>query len=126
MRLSIWKVAIVFLVLFGCATARPTRPPPVDVTGKWIGNFSAAWGIAGASMALQQKEATVTGEIVVTGAPEVNGPIRGTVDGDVLIRPRNCQWRRRSDRQGERDVGAHTRWESLGITTAVTAGAIGE
>ena len=55
MNVSTWTVALASLMLFGCATAGPTRPPSVDVTGKWVGDFSGSWGAVGAIMTLQQK-----------------------------------------------------------------------
>ena len=88
MNVSTWTVAVASLVLFGCATAPPTRPPSVNVTGQWRGNFVAAWGTIGAVMTLAQTDANVAGDLVVQGSSAAfsgqSGPIRGSVNGDVF------------------------------------------
>lgn len=84
MNVSTLTVALASLMLVGCATAGPTRPPSVDVTGKWFGDFSGPWGSVGAIMTLQQTEAKVTGDLLVPGNSQFNSPVTGVVSGDVF------------------------------------------
>jgi len=70
--------------LIGCATGS-TKPPSVDVTGTWAGEWvgSGAVGSGQLTMTLQQSGASVTGNAVFTGgASSVSGAVTGTVSGD--------------------------------------------
>jgi len=58
----------------------------VDVTGRWTGKWFGAGGGGDFGMTLQQDGPKATGNIELTGwdAHNWNGPITGTVRGDVL------------------------------------------
>ena len=78
-------VAIACMTLVACATG-PTKPPSVDVTGTWVGEWtgSAAIGNGGVTMTLQQTGAGVRGDVVMSGGSPFSGPVTGTVSGDVF------------------------------------------
>ena len=79
-----WLVAIAGMTLVACATG-PTKPPSVDVTGTWTGELAGGgFGTTPVTMTLQQSGGSVTGDVVITRAPQFSGAARGTVSGDVL------------------------------------------
>ena len=85
MKTTNWLLAIAFTMLFGCASGA-TKAPSVDVTGKWVGDWSGfgAVGSGPVTMTLQQTGANVTGELVMGGGSSSSGPVTGTVSGDTL------------------------------------------
>lgn len=85
MTLTLTGLVAITLMLTGCATTPATRPAPaVDVTGRWSGVLSAAFGEYSATMSLQQTGAKVAGEINFGTIPQSSGPIQGTVSGDTF------------------------------------------
>jgi hypothetical protein len=85
MKRGNWLLAIACIAVVACATG-PTKPPSVDVTGTWAGDWvgSAAIGNGGVTMTLQQTGATVTGDVIMSGGSPFSGPLTGTVSGDVF------------------------------------------
>jgi len=83
MKHIIWRLAIVCITFVGCATGS-TKPPSVDVTGTWAGDWvgSGAVGNGSVTMTLHQSGASVTGDVVMSGGSPFNGPVTGTVSGD--------------------------------------------
>ena len=79
------SIVILLVVSLGCASG-PAAPPTVDVTGRWTGAWRGTVGMGDAWATLQQSGATVTGDLRLTGTPDLNpgGPVEGTVEGDVL------------------------------------------
>jgi hypothetical protein len=68
-------VAIVAVVVGGCGTGG-VAPPAADVTGVWIGTWSATnMGNGTVELRLEQKGADVTGELIWRGSME--GPRAG-------------------------------------------------
>jgi hypothetical protein len=62
MTLTLTGLVAITLMLTGCATTPASRPAPaVDVTGRWSGMLSAAFGDYAATMSLQQTGAKVAG-----------------------------------------------------------------
>lgn len=87
MSKSTWTVAIVCIMLVGCATTRTpsaSQPPTVDVTGAWSGTYVGSAGSGIMSMTLRQVDANVTGDINISGAPQFSGSLRGTVSGETF------------------------------------------
>jgi hypothetical protein len=78
-------VMIASMTLVACATG-PTKPPSVDVTGTWAGDWvgSGALGSGPVTMTLQQAGANVTGDLVMGGGSPFSGPVTGTVSDDVF------------------------------------------
>jgi len=85
MKHIIWLLAITCITFVGCATGS-TKPPSVDVTGTWAGDWvgAGAVGSGPVTMTLQQTGANVTGEVVAGGGSPFSGPVTGTVSGDAL------------------------------------------
>jgi hypothetical protein len=90
MKVVNWLLAIVCITFLGCATGSTgsTKPPSVDVTGTWAGDWVGNIGSGSLTMTLQQSGASVTGDMVMTGAAltgaasNTTGPVTGTVSGD--------------------------------------------
>jgi hypothetical protein len=88
MRTLSWVVIGLILVFgAGCASssspAASTTGTPANVAGSWNGGF---YGPASnsVSMQLQQQGAAVTGTIQVGGRTDLDGPIKGTVRGNMI------------------------------------------
>ena len=87
-RVSGFLAAVVLLASAGCASAPPSAPPSVDVTGKWQGTWVfelVSLGSGQVIMDLKQVGAQVTGSLQVSG-PTVNkaNTIQATVSGNEL------------------------------------------
>ena len=87
-RAGMILAAVAIFVSAGCASAPPSAPPSVDVTGKWQGTWAfeqVSLGGGQVVMDLKQTGAEVTGNVLVTG-PSVNKPttIQATVSGNQL------------------------------------------
>ena len=87
-RVSGFLAAVVLLASAGCASAPPSAPSSVDVTGKWQGTWVfelVSLGSGQVIMDLKQVGAQVTGSLQVSG-PTVNkaNTIQATVSGNEL------------------------------------------
>ena len=85
--ISVKRLLVVGCVAFtGCATGA-TKPPSVDVTGSWAGQWVGVGAVGSGlvTMTLQQTGSRVTGDVAISGggAP-FSGAANGTVSGDVL------------------------------------------
>jgi len=84
-----WLLVIACLLLVSCATGS-TKPPSVDVTGTWAGEWIGNVGNGYVTMTLRQSSASVTGDISMTGgagtggASRITGPVTGDVSGDEV------------------------------------------
>lgn len=79
-----WSLLLACLAIAACATAAPTGPPTVNVTGNWAGNVDFMYGMTGVTMTLKQTGSDVTGELFASGQPTLSGPVVGTVSGNRL------------------------------------------
>ncbi|MBI4609223.1 MAG: hypothetical protein HY726_09450 [Candidatus Rokubacteria bacterium] len=81
-------IGLLFLVSSACATAptEPAKPPTVDVTGTWEGEWRALTFSYGGlvTMRLQQTGPKVTGEIRTNTPTAPGGELAGTVASNVL------------------------------------------
>jgi len=89
-------IGMAVLAVAGCAgetVGPPQVAPTVDVTGKWVGTWTAVRANLGngrIEMTLQQTGSKYTGNLLVTGAPtDPTGPTEGVVSGNQLrvLRP---------------------------------------
>ena len=84
------NILVPMLLLSAAGCARPDwiqqTLVTVDVAGRWTGKWSGAGGGGDFGMTLQQDGPKATGKIELTGwdAHNWNGPIAGTLRGDVL------------------------------------------
>jgi hypothetical protein len=89
MKALSWVVIGLILVFgAGCASSGSSNAPaasgpPANVAGSWNGGFYGALSNS-VSMQLQQQGTAVTGSIDVGGRPDLSGPIKGTVRGNML------------------------------------------
>ena len=89
MKTFSWVVIGLILVFGGgCAsssssTAAAASGPPANVAGSWNGGFYGAVSNS-VSMQLQQQGTAVTGTIQVGGRSDLDGPIKGTVRGNMM------------------------------------------
>jgi hypothetical protein len=89
MKTFSWLVfGLVLVLATGCASssdapAAATTGPPANVAGNWNGGFYGALSNS-VSMQLQQQGTAVTGTIDVGGWADLNGPITGTVRGNMM------------------------------------------
>ena len=89
MKTLSWVVIGLILVFgAGCASSGSSPSaavtgPPANVAGTWSGGF---YGPASnsVSMQLQQQGSAVTGTIQVGGMSNLDGPIKGTVRGNMM------------------------------------------
>jgi hypothetical protein len=84
-------LGLVFLIASGCAQRADWIQGTlvtVDVVGRWTGNFHAVGytGIGNLDMTLRQTGPRATGDLRLTvpNAQLWNGPIEGTVNGDLF------------------------------------------
>jgi hypothetical protein len=88
MKTLSWAVIGLILVFgAGCASssspAASTTGPPANIAGSWSGGYYGARSNS-VSMQLQQQGAAVTGTIQVGGRSDLDGPIKGTVRGNMV------------------------------------------
>jgi hypothetical protein len=90
-------MGLAVLTAAGCAggsgVGPPTVAPTVDVTGRWVGTWTAVHsnlGNGNIEMTIKQTGSNYSGNLIVTGAPtDPSGPTEGVVSGNELrvIRP---------------------------------------
>src|SRR5215831_20633570 len=88
-------IAFAALVVAGCAggAGPATVAPTVDVTGKWVGTWTAtraALGSGAVEMTLKQTGSQYSGNLMITGAPtDPSGATEGVVSGNEvrILRP---------------------------------------
>jgi len=88
--------ALVALAAAGCAgggVGPATVAPTVDVTGKWVGTWTALRTSLGSGiieMTLKQTGSQYSGNLLITGTPtDPSGPTEGVVSGNEvrILRP---------------------------------------
>jgi len=91
-------MGLVVLAAAGCAgsgsgVGPPTVAPTVDVTGKWVGTWTAVHtnlGSGNIEMTLKQTGSNYSGNLIITGAPtDPSGYTEGVVSGNEVrvLRP---------------------------------------
>lgn len=81
-------LTLLLAVVSGCASSdgmsQAVSGPPANAAGKWSGWAGMGAVAAPVSLSLTQNGGTVTGNIQVGGAPDLSGPVTGTVQGNLL------------------------------------------
>ena len=77
------------IAVVGCAAAREEQKaamnaPTANVAGTWTGNAGQAGSSLPVTMTLAQTGTNLTGNIAVAGRPDVSGPVKGTVTGELV------------------------------------------
>jgi hypothetical protein len=76
-------------VVAGCGSARQAQTemanaPTANVAGTWTG-FAGTGGVSvPVTLTLAQTDTAVTGNINVGGRPDFSGPVKGSVQGELL------------------------------------------
>jgi hypothetical protein len=87
--LTVVLVAVLSIVTFGCGKAREAQmaaenAPTADVNGTWSGSAGTGGQTAPVTMNLTQSGTAVNGQISVGGRSDLSGPVKGTVQGQVV------------------------------------------
>ena len=83
-------VGLVMLAVGGCAggVGQPAMAPTVDVTGKWVGSWTAtnaSLGGGSIEMTLKQNGSEYTGNLLITGTlTDPSGFTQGVVSGNEV------------------------------------------
>lgn len=87
-----WAIGILVLlgiVSAGCGTQREAQraaeaAPTANVAGTWTGSAGTGGVFVPVTMNLTQNGTDVGGNVSVGGRPDLSGPVKGTVTGEVL------------------------------------------
>ena len=87
-----WAIGILVLlgvVSAGCGTQREAQraaeaAPTANVAGTWSGSAGTGGVFVPVTMNLTQNGTDVAGNVSVGGRPDLSGPVKGTVTGEVL------------------------------------------
>ena len=85
---------VVLLALFciaaiGCAAAREEQrrelsAPTANAAGTWTGTAGTGGTSIPVTLTLSQSGTNVTGNLSVAGRPDLSGPVKGTVEGELV------------------------------------------
>jgi len=84
---TLMGAVLIVAAVAGCASTNAPATasgPPANAGGKWSGWAGVGAVSAPVSLQLTQDGANVTGNIDVGGAPDLSGPVSGTVQGNLL------------------------------------------
>jgi hypothetical protein len=86
---TLWLPALFCIAAVGCAGAREEQKaamsaPTANVAGTWTGNAGQGGSSLPVTMTLAQTGTNLTGNISVAGRPDVSGPVKGTVTGELV------------------------------------------
>jgi hypothetical protein len=82
-------LTLLCIALVGCAGAREEQQaalnaPTANVAGTWTGNAGTGGSSLPVTLTLTQSGTNVTGNVAVAGRPDVSGPVKGTVQGEIV------------------------------------------
>jgi len=87
--LAIGILAVLGVVSAGCGRAREAQmaaesAPTANVAGTWTGSAGTGGVFVPVTMNLTQNGTDIGGNVNVGGRPDLSGPVKGTVKGEVL------------------------------------------
>jgi hypothetical protein len=87
--LAIGFLALLAAASAGCGAAREAQQaaanaPTANVAGTWTGNAGTGGVSVPINMTLAQTGTNVSGNISVGGRPDLSGPVKGTVQGEIV------------------------------------------
>ncbi len=87
--LAIALLALLAATSAGCGAAREAQQaaanaPTANIAGTWSGSAGTGGVFTPITMTLAQTGTDVSGNINVGGRPDLSGPIRGTVQGELV------------------------------------------
>jgi len=82
-------LTLLCIAMVGCTAAREEQKaamsaPTANVAGTWTGNAGQGGSSLPVTMTLAQTGTNLTGNISVAGRPDVSGPVKGTVTGELV------------------------------------------
>jgi hypothetical protein len=87
--LAIGFLALLAAASAGCGAAREAQQaaanaPTANVAGTWTGSAGTGGVSVPINMTLAQTGTDVSGNISVGGRPDLSGPVKGTVQGEIV------------------------------------------
>jgi uncharacterized protein YceK len=82
-------LVLVGIAASGCGTAREAQQaaanaPTANVAGTWTGSSTTGGSFVPVTMTLSQTGTALTGSVDVAGRPDMTGPIKGSVQGELV------------------------------------------
>lgn len=82
-------LALFCIAVVGCAAAREEQQaalnaPTANVAGTWTGNAGQGGTSLPVTLTLSQSGTALTGNVTVAGRPDVSGPVKGSVTGEII------------------------------------------
>jgi hypothetical protein len=82
-------LTLLCIAMVGCTAAREEQKaamsaPTANIAGTWTGNAGQGGSSLPVTMTLAQTGTNLTGNISVAGRPDVSGPVKGTVTGELV------------------------------------------
>jgi hypothetical protein len=87
--ITLCLLALFCIAALGCAAAREEQKaamnaPTANVAGTWTGNAGQGGSSLPVTLTLAQTGTNLTGNVSVAGRPDVSGPVKGTVTGELV------------------------------------------
>ncbi|MGH7306444.1 MAG: hypothetical protein ACRELZ_24455 [Candidatus Rokuibacteriota bacterium] len=81
-------LALYCIAAIGCAAAQEQKAmasaPTANVAGTWSGSAGSGMRSVPVTLSLTQSGTTATGNIAVGGRPDLSGPVKGDLQGELL------------------------------------------
>lgn len=82
-------LALFCIAAVGCAAAmeeqkRELSAPTANAAGTWTGTAGTGGTSIPVTLTLNQSGTNVTGNLSVAGRPDLSGPVKGTVEGEIV------------------------------------------
>ena len=82
-------LTLLCIAMVGCTAAREEQKaamnaPTANIAGTWTGSAGQGGSSLPVTMTLAQTGTNLTGNISVAGRPDVSGPVKGTVTGELV------------------------------------------
>jgi hypothetical protein len=84
----LWLLTLFCIAAVGCAAAREEQKaamnaPTANVAGTWTGNAGQTASLP-VTLTLAQAGTNLTGNVSIAGRPDLSGPVKGTVTGELV------------------------------------------
>ena len=85
---TVGLLALFCIAAVGCAAVKEEKAlanaPTANVVGTWTGNAGSGGVSVPVTMTLGQTGTDVTGNVTVAARPDLSGPVKGAVQGELL------------------------------------------
>jgi len=84
-----WLLTLFCIAAVGCAAAREEQKaalnaPTANVAGTWAGNAGQGGSSLPVTLTLAQSGTNLTGNLSIAGRPDLSGPVKGAVQGEIV------------------------------------------